>query len=191
MNENEQFREQFVRLQHEAVSSASRLRSEFLQAENRLQHQEEAVQAAGESMANKHSEEVSQMRRETVNVKLKLHQAETTVNEVVHHAERDLAAKAQAQIATDSMSGQLTHRKSEMTEFLKIHQSQSSNMSRLEHDNAELRNRLAEATATAGIASAPPNASQYTGHVTPVFHVIATPPRTGGIYVGGGGLPDG
>ena len=182
---NEQFREQFVRLQHEAVSSASRLRSEFLQAENRLQHQEEAVQAAGESMVSKHSEEVSQMRRETVNVKLKLHQAETTVNEVVHHAERDLAAKAQAQIAADSMSGQL-----KMTQFLKIHQSQSSNMSRLEHDNAELRNRLAEATATAGISSAPPNASQYTGHVTPVFHAIATPPRTGGIYDGGGGPPD-
>ena len=85
---NKQFREQFVRLQHEAISSASRLRFEFLQAENHLQHQEEAVKAAGESMDNKHSEEVSQMRRETMDVKLKLHQAETAVNEVAHHAER-------------------------------------------------------------------------------------------------------
>ena len=58
MNERtEQFRE-FARLQHEAISSASRFRFEFLQAENRLQHQEEAVKAAGESMANKHCEDV-------------------------------------------------------------------------------------------------------------------------------------
>ena len=121
----------FVRLQHEAISSASRLRFGFLQAEN---SQEEAVKAAGESMANKHSEEVSQMRREAMDVKLNLHHAETTVNKVVHYAERELAAKAQAQIAADSMSGQLNHLTVEMTEFLKIHQTQSSNMSRLVRD---------------------------------------------------------
>ena len=116
-----------------------------------------------------------------MDVKIKLYQAETTVNEVVHHAERAAAAKAQAQIAADSMSGQLNHLMSEMTEFLKTHQTQSSNMSRLERDNAELRNRLAEATATAKISSVPPNASQHTGHVTPAFHGIATPPGMGGI----------
>ena len=121
MNErNEQCREQLVRLQHEAISRASKLRREFLQAETRLQHQEEAVRAAGESMANKHSGEVSQMRRKAMDVKIKLHQAETTVNEVVHHAERKLAAKAQAQSAADSILGQLNRLRSEMTEFLKI-----------------------------------------------------------------------
>ena len=88
---NEQFREQFVRLQHEAISSASRLKLELLQAENRLQFQEEAVKAADErrGMAIKHSLEVSQLRREAMDVKIKRHQAETTVNEFVHHAERD------------------------------------------------------------------------------------------------------
>ena len=34
------------------------------------------------------------------------------------------------------------------------------------------------------------NASQYTGHVTPAFHGIATPPGMGCIYDGGGGPPD-
>ena len=81
------------------MSSASSLRFDFLQAENRLRHQEEAAKAAGDSMANKHSEEVSQMRREAMDVKLKLHLAEAIVNKVVHHAEGELAAKAQAQIA--------------------------------------------------------------------------------------------
>ena len=92
---------------------SSRLRLEFLQAENRLQHREEAVRAAGDSMANKHCSEVfSQMRREATDVSIKLHQAETTVNEVVHHAERELAAKAQARSAADSMSGQLNQLRS-------------------------------------------------------------------------------
>ena len=59
-------------------------------------------------------------------------------------------------------------------------------MSRLERDNAELRNRLAETTATAAISSVHLNASQYTGHVTPAFHGIATPPEMGCIYDGGG-----
>ncbi|CAE7949362.1 unnamed protein product [Symbiodinium sp. KB8] len=67
------------------------------------EHKEEAAKAAGDSMANKHSEEVSQMRREAMDVKLKLHLAEAIVNKVVHHAE-----------------GQLNHLRSEMTEFLKI-----------------------------------------------------------------------
>ena len=80
MNERkEQFGEQFVRLQHEAISSASRLSFEFLQAESRLQHHTEAVKAAGEGRANKPSEEVSQMCRNAMDVKLKLHHTETNV----------------------------------------------------------------------------------------------------------------
>ena len=56
MNErNQQFREQMARIQHEALSGATRLRLEFVQAENRLQYQEESIKAAGESMANQHS----------------------------------------------------------------------------------------------------------------------------------------
>ena len=88
MTQDQQFREQFARLQHEAISGASGLRLELLQAGSLFQHHEEAVKAAPESMANKHSEEVSQMRREAMDVKIKLDQAETTVSEVGHHAER-------------------------------------------------------------------------------------------------------
>ena len=81
------------------------------------------------------------MKREASEVKAKLYQAESTVNDVVHHAERELAARIQAQSAADVMSGQLHHLKAEVSEFMRIHQSQSSNMSRLERDNAELRLR--------------------------------------------------
>ena len=80
MNEkNQQFREQMARIQTEAISGAARLRLEFVQAENRLQHQEESLRAAGESMANQHSEEISLMRHEASEAKAKLHQAESTV----------------------------------------------------------------------------------------------------------------
>ena len=47
-------------------------------------------------MANKHSEEVSQMRSEVMDVERKLHQAEAAVNDVVHYAERELVAKTDA-----------------------------------------------------------------------------------------------
>ena len=40
---NSYHREQINQLQAQAVSSATQLRLEFLQAENRLQHQEEAL----------------------------------------------------------------------------------------------------------------------------------------------------
>ena len=67
MNEkNQQFREQMARIQSEAISGAARLRLEFVQAENRLQHQEDSLRAAGESMANQHSEEISLMRHEAM-----------------------------------------------------------------------------------------------------------------------------
>ena len=109
----------------------------------------------------------------------------------MHHAKRELAAKAQAQIAADSMSGQLNHLRSEMTEFLKNHQTQSSNMSRLERDNAELRNRLAEATAKTGrnflCASQCPTTHE-TGNSSVPWN--AMPPGMRGIYDGGGGSPD-
>ena len=42
-----------------------------------------------------------------MDVKLRLRHAENTVNEAVYQPERELAAKAQAQFAADSMSGQL------------------------------------------------------------------------------------
>ena len=51
-------REQINQLQAQAVSGATQLRLEFLQAENRFQHQEEVLRSAGESLGNKHSEEV-------------------------------------------------------------------------------------------------------------------------------------
>ena len=44
-------REQINQLQAQAVSSATQLRLEFLQAENRLQHQEDALRSAGEALS--------------------------------------------------------------------------------------------------------------------------------------------
>ncbi|CAE7305654.1 Otud3, partial [Symbiodinium microadriaticum] len=139
-------------------------------------------------MANQHSEEVAQMRREASEVNAKFHQAESTVNDVVLHAERELAARTQAQSAADAMAGQLHHLKAEVSEFMRIHQRQSSNMSRLVRDNAALRSRLAEAAANvSGLQSVPGNASQYTGYVTPSQYGIFTPPGMGDNPVGGGG----
>ena len=181
MNEkNQQFREQMARIQSEAISGAARLRLEFVQAENRLQHQEESLRAAGESMANQHSEEISLMRHEASEAKAKLHQAESTVQDVVHHAELELAARSQAQSAAEAMSGQIHYLRAEMSEFMKIHHHQTSNMSRLERDNAELRSRLADAAAGVfSVQSVPANASQYTGHATPSMFGISTPPKNG------------
>ena len=194
MNEkNQQFREQMARIQSEAISGAARLRLEFVQAENRLQHQEDSIRAAGESMANQHSEEISLMRHEASEAKAKLYQAESTVQNVVQHAELELAARSQAQSAAEAMSGQIHHLKAEMSEFMKIHQHQTSNMTRLERDNAELRSRLADAAAGVySIQSVPVNASQYTGQASPSMFGISTPPGMGDnpIVGGGGGPPD-
>ena len=189
MNEkNQQFREQMARIQTEAISGAAKLRLEFVQAENRLQHQEESLRAAGESMADQHSEEISLMRHEASEAKAKLHQAESTVQNVVQHAELELAARSQAQSAAEAMSGQIHHLRAEMSEFMKIHHHQTSNMSRLERDNAELRSRLADAAAGVySIQSVPANASQYTGHASPSMFGISTPPGMGDNPIGGGG----
>ena len=189
MNErNQQFREQMARIQTEAISGAAKLRLEFVQAEARLQHQEESMKAAGESMANQHSEEISLMRHEASDAKAKLHQAESTVQNVVQHAELELAARSQAQSAAEAMSGQIHHLRAEMSEFMKIHQHQSSNMTRLERDNAELRSRLADAAAGVySIQSVPANASQYTGNASPSMFGISTPPGMGDNPGGGGG----
>ena len=191
MNEkNQQFREQMARIQNEAISGAAKLRLEFIQAETRLQHQEESLRAAGESMANQHSEELSPMRHEASDAKAKLHQAESTVQNVVHHAELELAARSQAQSAAEAMSGQIHHLRAEMSEFMKFHKHQTSNISMLERDNAELRSRLAEAAAGVySIQSVPANASQYTGHASPSMFGISTPPGMGDNPTGGGGGP--
>ena len=139
-------------------------------------------------MANQHSEEISLMRHEASEAKAKLHQAENTVQNVVQHAELELAARSQAQSAAEAMSGQIHHLRAEMSEFMKIHQHQSNNMTRLERDNAELRSRLAEAAAGVySIQSVPANASQYTGHASPSMFGISTPPGMGDNPVGGGG----
>ena len=167
-------REQINQLQAQAVSSATQLRLEFLQAENRLQHQEEALRSAAESLANKHS---LQMQREAIDYKVSLHRARTTVSDVVLQAERELANPARAnQNTVESMTGELNHLKSEMGAFVQAHRNQSETMSRLEKSNAELRNRLAEAVPTVPAAA------------SPVEHPIHTPP---GLVTGGGGPPGG
>ena len=99
---------------------------------DRLQHQEEAVRAAGESMANKHSEELSLVRNEAMDVKRKLHQAEITVNDVVHHAERELVARTEAQNAANSMPGQLNMLTSEMVEVTKNYDSWKDSLGAVE-----------------------------------------------------------
>ena len=189
MNEkNQQFREQMARIQNEAISGAAKLRLEFVQAEARLQHQEESLRAAGESMVNQHSEEISLMRHEASDAKAKLHQAESTVQDVMKHAELELAARSQAQSAAEAMSGQIHHLRAEMSEFMKIHQHQSSNMTRLERDNAELRSRLADAAAGVySIQSVPANASQFARNDSPSMFGISTPPGMGDNPGGGGG----
>ena len=74
-------------------------------------------------MANKHSEELSLVRNEAMDVKRKLHQAEITVNDVVHHAECELVARTEAQNAANSMPGQLNMLTSEMVEVTKSYDS--------------------------------------------------------------------
>ena len=107
---------------------------------------------------------------------------------VVQHAELELAARSQAQSAAEAMSGQIHHLRAEMSEFMKIHQHQTSNMTRFERDNAELRSRLADAAAGVySIQSVPANASQYTGHASPSMFGISTPPGMGDNPIGGGG----
>ena len=157
MNErNEYFREQFSRLHADAMSGAARLRLEFVQAENRLQYQENEMRSAGESMATIHQQEVHQMQKEALDARAKLNQAEAVVSDVVNHAEREVAAKAQAQQAANSMSDQLHQLRAEMAEFMKQHNTQSGNIAKLEKANAELRTRLAGATASpSGIVSVP------------------------------------
>ena len=146
---------------------------------------DEAARAAGKSMANRHSEEVYiQMRNGAMDVKRKLHQAEVTVHDVVHHAECELVAKTEAQNAASSMSGQPNMLRSDMAEVMKIHQSQSSNMSRLERDNAELRNRP---TAVGGIASVLLNHHSLLVMLLLRFMELLRPPRMGG---NGNGPPD-
>ena len=111
----------------------------------------------------------------------------------MQHAELELAARSQAQSAAEAMSGQIHHLRAEMSEFMKIHQHQTSNMTRLERDNAELRSRLADAAAGVySIQSVPVNASQYTGQASPSMFGISTPPGMGDnpIVGGGGGPPD-
>ena len=107
---------------------------------------------------------------------------------MVQHAELELAARTQAQSAAEAMSGQIHHLRAKMSEFMKIHQHQTSNMTRLERDNAELRSRLADAAAVVySIQSVPANASQYTGHASPSMFGISTPPGMGDNPIGGGG----
>ena len=173
-------REQITQLQAQAISSATQLRLELLQAEHRLQHQEEQLRAAGESLATKHSEEVSQMQKEVTDYKIRLHQAEAHASEVVRQAERELANRAKAsQSHAENMTGELNHLKSEMGTVLQAHKTQSENVLRLERTNADLRARLAEA-----VAASPTN----TVTVPPVEHPIHTPP---GLMQGGGGPPGG
>ena len=98
MNEqNEQFREQMARLHADAISGAARLRLEFVQAETRLHNQENQMRSAGESMATLHQEEVAQMQREALEARAKLNHAESVVSNVVNQAEKEVAAKAEAQ----------------------------------------------------------------------------------------------
>ena len=119
-------REQINQLRAQAVSSATQLRLEFLQAENRLQHQEEALRSAGESLANQHSEEVSQIQREAMDYKVRFHHAEATVSDVFRQAERELANRVKAsQNTVESMTGELNHLKSEMGAFVQAHRNQA------------------------------------------------------------------
>ena len=172
-------REQITQLQAQAISSATQLRLELLQAEHRLQQQEEQLRSAGESLATKHSEEVSQMQKEVTDYKIRLHQAEAHASEIVRQAERELANRAKAsQSHAANMTGE-SHLKSEMGTVLQAHKTQSENVLRLERTNADLRARLAEA-----VAASPTN----TVTVPPVEHPIHTPP---GLMQGGGGPPGG
>ena len=174
------YREQVTQLQAHAISSATQLRLELLQAEHRLQQQEEQLRAAGESLATKHSEEVSQMQKEVMEYKIRLHQAEAHASEIVRQAELELANRAKAsQSHAENMTGELNHLKSEMGTVLQAHKTQSENVLRLERTNADLRARLAEA-----VAASPTN----TVTVPPVEHPIYTPP---GLMQGGGGPPGG
>ena len=85
------------------------------------------------------------MQTETMYYKIRLHRAESTVSDVVAHAERELANRAKANHSTvDSMTGELNQLKSEMGAFVQAHRHQSEAMSKLESSNAELRNRLAK-----------------------------------------------
>eukprot|EP00439_Symbiodinium_sp_Y106_P017543 s1383_g2.t1 len=119
-------REQINQLQAQAVSSATQLRLEFLHSENRLQHQEDALRSAGESLANKHTEEVSQMQREVMDYRIRLHQAEATASDVVRQAEHELANRARASQNTfESMTGELNHLKSEMGAVVQGHRTQN------------------------------------------------------------------
>ncbi|CAE7572227.1 unnamed protein product [Symbiodinium sp. CCMP2592] len=125
-------REQFNQLHAQALSGAAQLRLEFAQAESRLQQKEEMLRAAGESMANKHSDELSQMRREAIDYKIKLHQAEVTVSDVVAHAERELANRSRASQDTVAvMNGELSQLKSEMGAFMQVHRQQAESMTKL------------------------------------------------------------
>ena len=174
------YREQVTQLQAHAISSATQLRLELLQAEHRLQQQEEQLRAAGESLATKHSEEVSQMQKEVMEYRIRLHQAEAHASEIVRQAELELANRAKAsQSHAENMTGELNHLKSEMGTVLQAHKTQSENVLRLERTNADLRARLAEA-----VAASPTN----TVTVPPVEHPIYTPP---GLMQGGGGPPGG
>ena len=173
-------REQVTQLQAQAISSATQLRLELLQAEHRLQQQEEQLRTAGESLATKHSEEVSQMQKGVMDYKIRLHQAEAHASEIVRQAERELANRAKAsQSHAENMTGELNHLKSEMGTVLQAHRTQSENVLRLERTNADLRARLAEA-----VAASPTN----TATIPPVEHPIHTPP---GLMQRGGGPPGG
>ena len=174
------YREQVTQLQAHAISSATQLRLDLLQAEHRLQQQEEQLRSAGESLATKHSEEVSQMQKEVTEYKIRLHQAEVHASEIVRQAELELANRAKAsQSHAENMTGELNHLKSEMGSVLQAHKTQSENVLRLERTNADLRARLAEA-----VAASPTD----TVTVPPVEHHIYTPP---GLMQGGGGPPGG
>ena len=66
------------------------------------------LRAAGESLATKHSEEVSQMQKEVMEYKIRLHQAEAHASEIVRQAELELANRAKAsQSHAENMTGEL------------------------------------------------------------------------------------
>ena len=141
-------REQMNAMELNAMSHVAQLRLEHAQLQNRAKYiEEEAAQnlQAGRHAVARHQIEAAAATEQAEHLRVRPQSAEVTATNVVAQVEAEAARRAQAsQADAAARSDEFARRRSEMQEMMRI---QALSMDQLRQDNAQLKNRLAEAEA--------------------------------------------